>query len=269
MKKIISVIIAISLLCLSAACLAEVSGPSFIGTWVCGRAAITVIDEHPGYGVSITWGNSASEQSAWEYYCTFDADSHTLINDGSGTRTEQTFGTDGEISEAVVVYEDGAAVFSIDGEGMLIWEDQKEDAGDGMAFEQTGFYGMAPSVEEFRIAYFGMIADEELSLAKKACEALNFAAASELWLADVEALRANLLEAWEGLDEAAQSAFDASFVDVATLLDGCFEDWDAHRAEFEPEELEGRMEELMAEPLYLEAWRDLCGNTLTMGNSEG
>ena len=44
-----------------------------------------------------------------------------------------------------VVYEDGKAVFSLDAEGCLIWQDQNENAGEGLRFVRTGDY---PEVAE-------------------------------------------------------------------------------------------------------------------------
>ena len=112
-----------------------------------------------------------------------------------------------------------------------------------------------------------MIGDSELTVDKKACEALNFAAAGELWHADRETMRENMLKAWEGLSEAEQSAFDNSFMDVVYLLDACYADWPANRASF-ADGRDTRMDELLAEPMYREAWTTLLGNTLTLGNSE-
>lgn len=267
MKKVLCVMLVLSLFCLSAAGFAEVTGASYIGEWICGRASLSISDEHPGYQVKISWGGSAWEVAEWTYYCPYELEDGKLVSEATGVKTDLTYGEDGEISDSVTRYEDGQAVFSIDDSGLLHWEDAKENAGEDMAFEPTRFYGVAPTAEEFETGYFRMIADGELPLDKKACEALNFAAASELWLADGETMRANLLTAWETLTGEEQSAFDASFLEVARLLDACFEDWDANRAAF-TDDRDGRMDELLAEPLYREAWEILCGNTLTLGNSE-
>ena len=267
MKKVLCVILALGLFCLSLAGLAEVTGPSYIGTWVCGRATIEISDEHPGYRVLINWGGSAWEVATWEYHCPYELQDGKLVSEPTGTQIDLTFGEGGEQTDSVTHYEDGAAVFSIDEKGLLHWDDKKDNAGADMDFEKTGFYGLAPEAEEFEISYFKMIADPELTLDKKATEALNFAAASELWLADGAALRENMLAAWEGLTGEEQSAFDASFLDVAKLLDACFEDWSANRATF-TDGRDERMDELLAEPLYREAWQTLCGNTLTLGNSD-
>jgi len=267
MKRILCMLLASALLILSATCLAEVTGPAYLGTWACGRATIVISDEHPGYRIEISWGNSAAEVTEWNYYCPYVLTDEKLVSEPTGIKADLTYGYDGEVAQSVTGYEDGQATFSIGEDDRLTWADAKEDAGADMAFERVEIVGFAPSEEEFAVSYFKMIGDSALSLDKKACEALNFAADSELWHADREAMRDNMFRAWESLAEAEQSAFDSSFMDVVYLLDACFEDWPANRATF-TDGRDARMDALLAEPLYQEAWRTLLGNTLTLGNSD-
>ncbi len=268
MKKTLSILLAAAMLMLCSAALAEVTGPAYLGSWVCGRAYIDITDEHPGYRVEINWKDSAAQVTEWSYYCPYELTDGKLVSEPTGVKVDVTYGEDGEVAESATGYEDGQATFSIDESGNLTWDDAKENAGADMVFERDGIVGFAPSAEDFTVSYFQMIGDGELTLDKKACEALNFAAASQLWMADVEALRDNMYQAWVGLSEAEQSAFDSSFMDVVHLLDACLEDWSANRDTFTDGRAE-RMDELLAEPLYVEAWRTLLGNTLTLGNSEG
>ena len=267
MKRFICILIAAALLILATAGLAEVTGPAYLGTWDCGRCTIQITDEHPGYAVEITWGNSAAEVSQWNYDCPYELTDGKLVSEPTGVLVDLTYAENGDVAKSVTRYEDGQATFAIGEDGKLTWTDAKENAGEDMAFEQTEFYGFAPSTEEFTISYFQMIGDSELTLDKKACEAMNFAAASELWHADTDAMRDNMLKAWEGLTEAEQAAFDGSFMDVVNLLDGCYADWDANRGAF-TDGRDERMDELLAEPLYREAWDSLKANTLTLGNSD-
>jgi len=267
MRNILCILLAAALLILSTACLAEVTGPAYLGTWVCGRATIVITDEHPGYRIEITWGNSAAEVTEWNYYCPYTLTDRKLVSEPTGVKTDVTYGADGEVAQSVTGYEDGQATFSIGEDDRLAWADAKENAGADMAFERAEIVGFAPTAEEFAFSYFNMIGDGELSMDKKACEALNFAAASELWHADRAAMRDNMFMAWEGLSETEQSAFDDSFMDVVHLLDACYADWAANRATF-TDGRDERMDELLAEPLYQEAWQTLLGNTLTLGNSE-
>lgn len=268
MKKTICLLLAAALLILSTACLAEVTGPAYLGAWVCGRAMLTISDEHPGYRVDIVWGNNAAEVTEWSYYCPYELTDGSLVSEPTGVKTDLTYGEDGEVARSVTGYEDGQATFSINEAGKLTWADAKENAGDGMEFERGEIVGFAPSAEEFAFSYFNMLGDSELTTDKKACEAMHFAAASELWHADRDAVRDNMFQAWESLSAAEQAAFDNSFMDVVRLLDACFEDWAANRDAFKDGRDE-RMDELLAEPLYREAWTTLKGCTLTLGNSEG
>ena len=233
MKKVICIVMIAALLALSSAGIAEVTGPAYLGPWICGRAILDITDEHPGYRVEISWAGSAAEATTWTYHCPYELVDGSLVSEPTGVMVTETYSEDGEVAKSVTAYEDGQATFT-----------------------------------KFTISYFNMIGDAELSLDKKACEALNFAAASELWRADVDAMRDNMFKAWEGLTEAEQSAFDGSFMDVVKLLDACFEDWEANRSAF-TDGREGRMDELLAEPLYRDAWDTLKANTLTLGNSEG
>jgi len=268
MKKVLCILMAAALLALSAAAVAEVTGPAYIGPWVCGRAFLEITDEHPGYRVEISWANSAAEVSTWTYYCPYELVDGSLVSEPTGVLVNVTYGEDGEVTESVTSYEDGQATFTIGADDKLTWTDAKENAGEDMAFERDQTVGFAPDAEDFSISYFRMLGDPELSLDKKACEAMNFAATSELWRADVEAMRDNMFKAWEGLTEEEQAAFDGSFMDVVKLLDACYEDWDANRATF-TDGRDERMDELLAEPLYRDAWNTLKANTLTLGNSEG
>lgn len=267
MNKILCVLLAVAMLILSATALAEVTGPAYIGSWVCVRAYIDITDEHPGYRVKISWSNNAAEVTEWDYYCPYELTDGKLVSEPTGVKTDLTYGEDGEVAKRVVGYEDGQATFSINAAGKLTWADAKENAGEDMEFERDEILDFAPTAEEFEISYFKMIGDSELTLDKKACEAMNFAAASQLWLADSNAISTNMFEAWVKLTEAEKSAFDNSFMDVVNLLDACYEDWNANREAFKGGRDE-RMDELLAEPLYRQAWDSLKGHTLTLGNSE-
>ena len=264
MKKTLCILLVSVLFILSAACLAEVTGPSYLGTWVCGRATIEITDEHPGYRVAISWGSSAAENTEWNYYCPYELTDGKLVSEPTGTKTDLTYREDGEVEKSVVGYEDGQATFAIGEDGKLTWADAKENAGEDMAFERAEFYSEAPSSEELTISYLKMVADSELTLDKKACEALNFAAASQLWNAADDAVLANMAEAWNGLTDEEKAAFNASFADVTKLLDASFEDWKANRDAFK-DGREGRMDELIADPNYLAAWNMLKNCTGKLG----
>lgn len=109
---------------------------AFDGVWQCGRVVIAMYWEEEGFKVLIAWGSSAWEQSEWEYSCYYHSEDNTVVSVPFGTRKEVVFNDSGEIVSMTEKYNDGKAVFSLDGEGKLIWQDQKENAGEGMRFEK-------------------------------------------------------------------------------------------------------------------------------------
>ena len=109
----------------------------FIGSWQCGRCNVEISPEEDDLKVLIYWGNSATEVVEWVYTCQFDEAENTLTSFGEASKTLVTFGEDGELVSAEEAYRDGAAVFRFDGNGCMVWEDAKENAGDGLTFERS------------------------------------------------------------------------------------------------------------------------------------
>ncbi len=136
MKKI-CVFVMTLILMLTCAALAEAPDPDdFSGAWACDRAGIEMIWEEEGYRIRIEWSSSDLECTVWEYSGFYHEDSNTVVTMPFGARTDLVYGEDGEVVSVTDVYDDGEAVFSIDEEGYLIWDDEKENAGEGMRFEK-------------------------------------------------------------------------------------------------------------------------------------
>ena len=106
----------------------------FEGSWQSDRAGADIVWEEEGFRVNITWGSSAWENTEWEYSCHFHEEDNTLVSLPFGIRTEYVYDDNGELVSAKEVYNDGSAVFSLDADGRLIWQDEKENAGEGMRF---------------------------------------------------------------------------------------------------------------------------------------
>ena len=141
MKKLTAIILALLLTLLGCAALAEeasmpAGAEAFEGVWQCDRATAALYWEEEGFKVLITWGSSAWEETEWEYSCYYNEEDHTLSAVPFGTRTEVVYGEDGEPVSATEAYNDGEAVFSLDADGCLLWQDLKENAGEGMRFEK-------------------------------------------------------------------------------------------------------------------------------------
>ena len=143
MKKLFAIILVLALALVSAGFAEEEKLPPmpeeaamYEGTWVCDRASIEIIWEEEGFRLFISWGSSASETSEWEYSCYYNAETKSLEAMPTGIHTDNVYGEDGEIVSSTVIYDDGEATFTLDGEGNLLWHDVKEDAGKDMLFER-------------------------------------------------------------------------------------------------------------------------------------
>ena len=150
-KKFIAVLL-IAALCVSGAVFAEEAyetampeaAAAFEGTWQCGRLTAAVDWEEEGFRVLIIRHAGASEQTEWEYSCYYHEDDDTAVSLPFGIRTEVVLGEDGGIASFTEVYNDGEAVFSLDADGHLLWQDLKENEGEGLRFEKIPAEFAAP-----------------------------------------------------------------------------------------------------------------------------
>ena len=107
---------------------------AFVGDWMCDRATIYIDEDDSVYTVHITWGASAFETAVWDYTCTLDPATGALT--GAGKQSTETYDENGERVATDVVYTDGAATFTLDGDALL-WNDAKEDVAQGMRFQRV------------------------------------------------------------------------------------------------------------------------------------
>lgn len=142
-------------------------------------------------------------------------------------------------------------------------------------YGEAEYEAFIPDAEAFADFYFRVVAGylkgtagDSLSEAQSACDVLAFATGNELWQADMETLRANLLEAWESLTDEERANFDANFPDVNELLSGCFENWEGSRSRFEDAGVLDTMEDLLADEIAQQSWDTLSSHTWTLGNGE-
>ncbi len=118
---------------------APADAQTFLGVWGKDRvsAEVTGCEEEPGtYDVMIHWGSSASEYTQWTYHCEYDGEN--LVCSGKGTKTNVVMKENGEAESEEEVYNDGSAVFSINENGCMTWNDEKEDAGADLELEYSG-----------------------------------------------------------------------------------------------------------------------------------
>ena len=280
-KRVFAVLLAAAV-CLAGFALAEEekadTAHDFLGEWVADRATLTIEELDGTVCCTIHWASSATEATEWFYEnCMYDEITDGLTTFETGVKTNLVYDEDGEVVSSEVVFEDGAAMFVINDEGELVWTDFKETPGENsVAFVKLEDADLTPSAEELAEDYFRVIgaveqgtAGSSLKLAQAAAEVTAFAADHELWDPDIEALRANMLDGWESLADEERSAFDANFMSIVELIDGCLEDWDGSKAVFEDAGVTEQMEMLVFDPLNRLAWENLCAHTLTMGNDDG
>ena len=158
MKKWFSILLAVLMVCgiICTAALAEEEPAAqeapdpdnYSGVWVCDRASIEINWEEEGYRVYIEWGSSAWETTIWEYSCFYHEEDNTLVSMPFGRRLEEVYTEGSDDPTVTEVYDDGQATFSLNEEGCLIWQDEKEDAGKDMHFERISDSG-APDPDNY------------------------------------------------------------------------------------------------------------------------
>lgn len=117
---------------------------AFAGRWGCGRATIDITEQFDdSFRVLITWGSSAAQSVEWNYACVYDGAKKCLYSYKPGNKNTVTYVEGGEIASTAQDYNDGQATFTLEGDGMLLWHDAKENAGADMRFER----GIGPGTQ--------------------------------------------------------------------------------------------------------------------------
>ncbi len=131
------------LLTLSAA-LGETAGDEnkFESDWALEGGLAEILREEEGWRVSLYLANRKDGGARWEYNCLYDSAKNALVA-VSAEKLEFTF--DSMLTEqysdtpAYDSFPEGkAAVFTINGDGKLLWDDPIEQAGEGLLFTRIG-----------------------------------------------------------------------------------------------------------------------------------
>lgn len=108
---------------------------SYVGEWQdmeSQRCNMTIdLVDGETYFIDINWGSSAWDNTHWSFAGTFDTETGAIVY--SGSRIEEYYTEQGDTQETYV-YTDGEGQLFIGDDGMLYWDDYKEDAGDGCVF---------------------------------------------------------------------------------------------------------------------------------------
>ena len=102
----------------------------FVGDWECGDTWIQIILEDGVYTVYAAKDVSDDEMRLWEYTCLLDSTSGTLT--GRGLESIKTF-VEGEETDVEGETLECTVTFTLDN-GELIWNESREDAGQGLRF---------------------------------------------------------------------------------------------------------------------------------------
>jgi hypothetical protein len=149
MKKWTALLIALVMTVLCAAAFAEeeviesLVNPEavqlFSSEWVDGFASVKIYAEENHWMVRITSADGATE---WDYNCLYNEEQKALVSwdDDVNIKTEIKIDDEGSEIGRREIYTDGKAVFTVNENGKLIWQDEKENAGEGLAFERIGWY---------------------------------------------------------------------------------------------------------------------------------
>lgn len=113
---------------------------NFVGYYVCDRANVFIsADGEEGASAIVTWGSSAWENSSWMMSGTFDPETlqfeyHDCV------RTDYVYDDSGEETSQTEVYTGGHGfMFFKEGDPLtLTWQDDQENAAEGMVFEYAG-----------------------------------------------------------------------------------------------------------------------------------
>lgn len=109
---------------------------NYSGIWQCDNISINLYTTGNAYRCIVSKYDGSSIVAKWTYSCEYDAASGNVISDNRNNK-EILIGCDEEGEIYDTVYEDGAAVFSINSDGYLLWNDLKENAGSGLLFSKN------------------------------------------------------------------------------------------------------------------------------------
>ncbi len=147
MKSMLAALLALTMV-LGCAALAEDAEKSytdlypesrvFDSQWAAGSFKADLLAEDEGFRVTVIRSDSLTQRTVWDYSAQYNGETRTLEAPLFGCKTRQELSPEGEVLSETVEYEDGAAVFSLNDAGALVWEDRKEDAGKGLEMGKIG-----------------------------------------------------------------------------------------------------------------------------------
>ncbi|MCR5683360.1 MAG: S-layer homology domain-containing protein [Clostridiales bacterium] len=250
---------------------------SFVGLWndlTSQRANMTIMSsaEYPYYDVTIHWADSAGSAAEWTMKASYDANAGRLVYE-NGKMAYVTYDEGGK-GTADEKWADGTGSFFWSADGILMWEDSREERSTAFRFDCAPT--AAPTAEELTTGFFKVIggiqtgtAGASLKQASAIAEAMGFASRNTIWAANNTTLRKNILAAWNALTPEEQTAFDDNFIAVLTAARNAKENWEENKGAYEDAGVAETMTGFLSDRGAWLSWEALTSNTLTMGNSDG
>jgi len=106
----------------------------FVSTWSTDGAQTDIQFSDGFFHVHVEKFDGGYELHEWIYPCTYDQHRQALIASNTGNKNIYAYDFDTDCEIKSTVYQNGSAVFSINSDGYLLWNDLKENAGSGMLF---------------------------------------------------------------------------------------------------------------------------------------
>ena len=253
-----------------------VRAADFIGSYgdeTSQRASMMIYPgEYPAYRVEIRWGSSYDSAGVWIMNAVFSEENCSLEYTG-GEMAEETYNEDGTVNLREVQWDDAEGRFYFGEDGVLLWEDSREDRSADMRFNRYEYEPIDPDVlvKDYFMVIGGFLPDESgssLKRAEAARDAVRFACENNIWTRDIGELRESLLTAWDSMSDEEKAAFDENFIDILTLVNTAGGDYDSVKGVFSDAGAEDILD-LLASDTGMLSWSVLSSNTLTLGNSDG
>lgn len=102
---------------------------AYEGLWASDRAMMTVAVMGEAVLIDIVQDDGVTERVEWSYEASWDEAAGELNTPKTGRKTRTEYGRYLEDLDAVELYSDGAAAFRLNGDGSLVWTDDKENPG--------------------------------------------------------------------------------------------------------------------------------------------
>ncbi len=239
----------------------------FVGQWsdtYSQRAYLTVVPTGTGaYIVRLHWGDTAASFAQWDMNAAYDAASDSIVY-SDGTRSYITLKED-DTEDVQVEWTGSSGRFYLE-DGMLRWEDDKDESDEDVRFEKME--SITPDAATLATGYLlpivqmpAGVSGAALQQAQITCETLRFVSFYNIWALDQESLRQNLADAWTGFSADEQAAFADNLTVVSDQIAQAVANWDEVSGIYDDCGMAADMKWLVKDPAVLQGWRMLTEAT--------